>query len=425
MPRLTPADATLILDHALGDPSVPAAAAHALLAALPFPSDPTPRLRRGVLLRRLAADPVSASALDTLHLLASLPSSPASPSPSPSPIAAAHIAVAGYLAASAPDFDAAAAALFVQPDGRARRAVEDEGGSRALASDDAVAAVDQFEAAVGNSFSQAVLRGLWGDRAAAEERVRELLAAEWDAMGPSLLEVAAERIVGDGAVETWRGADEPTRTKFVVLAGEGKTREIRDKLEEPTARLNLISTPEVSKVVDALKTSSAELHSVVDDPLPAAKAAADEVLATRMNRAVNLNAESGQSAACGTAGPSTLNEKNNGPNKATPPSLMDWNPTARTFQWEESPDPEGSEPALRRPHLPSPRRIPVSPLPLAENKNKRRKARKWCLLEEETLRKGVDLYGSGNWKDILNNHPDVFIGRTPVDLKDKWRNMMR
>ncbi|CAN6208472.1 unnamed protein product, partial [Urochloa humidicola] len=322
MPRLTPADATLILDHALGDPSVPAAAAHALLAALPFPSDPTPRLRRGVLLRRLAADPVSASALDTLHLLASLPSSP-SPT-SASPIAAAHIAVAGYLAASAPDFDAAAAALFARPDGRARLAVEvEEGGSSALASDDAVAAVDQFEAAVGNSFSQAVLRGLWGDRAAADERVRELLAAEWDAMGPSLLEVAAERIVGDGAVETWRGADEPTRAKFRVLAGERKTREIRSKL---------ISTPEVSKVVDALKTSCAELHSVVDDPLPAAKAAADEVLATRMDSAVNLNAESGQSAACGTAGPSTLNEKNNGPNKATPPSLMDWNPTARTFQ---------------------------------------------------------------------------------------------
>ncbi|KAK8454909.1 hypothetical protein SEVIR_4G049202v4 [Setaria viridis] len=328
MPRLTPADATLILDHALGDPSVPAAAAHALLAALPFPSDPTPRLRRAVLLRRLAADPVSASALDTLHLLASLP---ASPSPSPSPIAAAHIAVAGFLAASAPDFDAAAAALFARPDGRVRRAV-DEGGSRALASDDAVATVEQFEAAVGNSFSQVVLRGLWGDRDAAEERVRELLAAEWAGMGPSLLEVAAERIVGDVAVGTWRDADEATRAKFRVLAGEEKTREILVKLEESTSRVNPISTPEVSKVVDALKTSCAELHSVVEDPLPAAKAAADKVLATRINRTVNLNAEGGQPAACGTAGPSVLNERNNGPNKGAPPSLMDWNPTARTFQ---------------------------------------------------------------------------------------------
>ncbi|RLN12110.1 hypothetical protein C2845_PM09G04840 [Panicum miliaceum] len=423
MPRLTPADATLILDHALGDPSVPAAAVHALLAALPFPSDPIPRLRRAVLLRRLAADPVSASALDTLHLLASLPASQ-SLSPSPPPIAAAHIAVAGFLAASAPDFDAAAAALFARPDGRARRAVG-EGGSPALASDDAVAAVDQFEAAVGNSFSQVVLRGLWGDRAAAEERVRELLAAEWAAIGPSLLEVAAERIVGDGSIQTWRDANEATRAKFRVLAGEEKTCEILGKLEESTSRVNPISTPEFSKVVDALKTSCAELHSVGEDPLPAAKAAADEVLATRVDRAVNLNAETGQPAACGIAGPSVLHEKNNGPNKGTPPSLMDWNPTAQTFQWEESPVPEGSEPALRRPHLPSPRRIPVSPLPPADNKNKRRRARKWCLLEEETLRKGVELYGSGNWKDILSNNPDVFIGRTPVDLKDKWRNMMR
>lgn len=76
---------------------------------------------------------------------------------------------------------------------------------------------DQFEAAVGNAFSQAVLRGLWGDRAAAEERVRELLVAEWAAIGPSRLEMAAEGIVGDGAVETWRAADEATRAKYRML----------------------------------------------------------------------------------------------------------------------------------------------------------------------------------------------------------------
>jgi telomeric repeat-binding factor 2 len=117
-----------------------------------------------------------------------------------------------------------------------------------------------------------------------------------------------------------------------LAAGEEKAREILGKLEESTSRVNLISTPEFSRVVDALKTSCAELHSVVEDPLPAAKAAADEVLATRVDRAVNLNAETGQPAACGTAGPSALHEKNNGTNKGTPPSLMDWNPTAQTFQ---------------------------------------------------------------------------------------------
>ncbi|KAJ1258290.1 hypothetical protein BS78_10G064100 [Paspalum vaginatum] len=421
MPRLTPADATLILDHVLGDPSVSADSVRALLGALPFPSDPTPRLRRSVLLRRLAADPVSPAALDTLHLLASFPASP-----STSLIAAAHIAVAAFLAVSAPDFDAAAGALFARPNGRARRAV-DEGGSPALASDEAVATVDQFEAAVGNSFSQAVLRGLWGNRAVAEEKVRQLLAVEWAAIGPSLLEAAAERIVGDGAVETWRAADEATRDKFRILAGEEKTREIMGQLEESTSHGNPISTPAVDKVIEALRTSCADLHSMLEDPLPAAKAAADEVLASRMDKSVSLNAEevSGQPATSGIAGPSTLNGKDRGPIKSARPSLMDRNPTARTFQWEESPDPESSDPSLPRPHLPSPRRVPVSPLPPAESKNKRRKARKWCLLEEETLRKGVELYGSGNWKDILNNNPDVFIGRNPVDLKDKWRNMMR
>jgi hypothetical protein len=108
MPRLMPEDASLLLDHVVGDPSVPAAAANAALAALPFPSRPTPRLLRASLLRRLAADPVSAAALDSLQLLASLPSSPSPAAPAAAAAAAAHLAVAAYLAVSAPDFDAAA-----------------------------------------------------------------------------------------------------------------------------------------------------------------------------------------------------------------------------------------------------------------------------------------------------------------------------
>ena len=48
-------------------------------------------------------------------------------------------------------------------------------------------------------------------------RVRDLLAAEWAAVGPSRLELAAEQIVGDGAVETWRAADETVRAKYRIL----------------------------------------------------------------------------------------------------------------------------------------------------------------------------------------------------------------
>ncbi|KAG8043081.1 hypothetical protein GUJ93_ZPchr0279g33328 [Zizania palustris] len=95
------------------------------------------------------------------------------------------------------------------------------------------------------------------------------------------------------------------------------------------------------------------------------------------------------------------------------------------FTWEDLAEPVGSPSLVHRPHLPSPRRTAVSPLQPADNKAKRRKARKWCVLEEETLRKGVEQYGSGNWKDILITNPDVFIGRTAGDLKDKWRNMTR
>nr|ACN30697.1 unknown [Zea mays] len=387
MRRLTPAYVTLILDHVLGDPSIPTAAAIALIAGLPSPSDPTPRLRRGVLLRRLAADPVSESSLETLHLLASLP-------PCASPIAAAHIAVAAFLAASAPDFDAVARALFARPDGRARQAVHG-GGSPALASDDAIVTVDQFEAAVGKSSSQTILRGLWGNRAAVEERVQELLAAEWAAIGPSRLEALAMRIVGDGAVETWAAADEAMRANLRILAGEEKTREILDKLEKSTCSTNPISTPAVEKVMNALKASCADLHSIVEDPLPAAKAVADELLAARMEKRVSLNAEvGGQPTTCGAAGPSIHNDKDNGPGIGKPHSLMERNATARTSQWEESHGLDGSEPpSPPRPRLPSPRRLPPSPLPPPGNKNtKRRKTRRWSLFEEETLRKGVEEY---------------------------------
>ena len=62
------------------------------------------------------------------------------------------------------------------------------------------------------------------------------------------------------------------------------------------------------------------------------------------------------------------------------------------MQWEDSLDPDGSRSQSHRPHLPSPRRISVSPLQVAENKARRRRARRWSSVEEETLRKGVEQY---------------------------------
>uniref|UniRef100_A0A453QYA1 Uncharacterized protein n=2 Tax=Aegilops tauschii subsp. strangulata TaxID=200361 RepID=A0A453QYA1_AEGTS len=209
-------------------------------------------------------------------------------------------------------------------------------------------------------------------------------------------------------------------TILELTAGEEKTREILSKIEDR------ISTPQVHKVIHDLKSSCADLHNVVDDPLPAAKAAADKVLAARMDKAVHINDEfNNHGANCSVAGPSAVNDQGETLRKGTPSSLMDWNPTAQSLLWEDSLDPDGSRSQSHRPHLPSPRRISVSPLQVAENKARRRRARRWSSVEEETLRKGVEQFGSSNWKDILIHNPDAFIGRTTVDLKDKWRNMMR
>ncbi|KAL7225863.1 hypothetical protein ACSBR1_021090 [Camellia fascicularis] len=43
----------------------------------------------------------------------------------------------------------------------------------------------------------------------------------------------------------------------------------------------------------------------------------------------------------------------------------------------------------------------------------------------ETTTTMLILSGIGNWKLILNSYRDIFEERIEVDLKDKWRNMIR
>jgi telomeric repeat-binding factor 2 len=118
-----------------------------------------------------------------------------------------------------------------------------------------------------------------------------------------------------------------------LTVGQEKSHEILSKLEEASSRVKLVSTPEVRKVVDALQTSCADLHRSVEDPLPAAKAAADDVLAARMDKETNRNAAgvNGCQTTCGIAGPSSVNNIDRAPNKGVS-SLMDRNPTAQTYQ---------------------------------------------------------------------------------------------
>ncbi|KAL6645337.1 hypothetical protein ACP70R_016945 [Stipagrostis hirtigluma subsp. patula] len=280
--RPAPAVCALLLDHIVGDRAVPDDVAFRLLAALrrspcdtlrpPVADDDvavallalaalpdslcdTLRFRRGVLLRHLEANPVSPSAVSTLNLLAG-----AFPEPVARAAAAAHLTVAGYLVASALDFDHAAQRLMGVFD-----------------TQEAAAVADQFLAAIGDPTSQIGLRDRWGDRASAQEEVRQLIDAGWAMIGPSRLEQAEQLVGGDGATEAWRTADETSRVVYGLLVGEATSRQIIDQIH--TARPSSISTPEVMKRIAALKRSSQELHALVDDPLPAAKEKADHIIA--------------------------------------------------------------------------------------------------------------------------------------------------
>ncbi|XP_048829224.1 telomeric repeat binding factor a [Brienomyrus brachyistius] len=49
--------------------------------------------------------------------------------------------------------------------------------------------------------------------------------------------------------------------------------------------------------------------------------------------------------------------------------------------------------------------------------------KKWTVEESEWLKKGVAKYGEGNWAQIRNSFP--FVGRTSVNIKDRWRTMRK
>lgn len=207
-----------------------------------------------------------------------------------------------------------------------------------------------------------------------------------------------------------------------------------------------LSKPEVTKLQDALRSSSSELHAMVKDPLPDALQKAKNIISNMSStekcvkdgpapnvssadkcdkdvQASNVSAAE-KSADVGQSDKSNPGDKGGSQTNDPKPSLMTRNTTARTFEWDESLD--GSADPTNRPHLPTPKQRVVSPLKRYDNpKQVRRKRKFWSNVEEKALMDGVRDLGVGNWKLILKTFADKFEERTEVDLKDKWRNMTR
>ncbi|KAL6532584.1 hypothetical protein OROHE_014006 [Orobanche hederae] len=350
--------------------------------------------------------------------------------------------------------------------GRMEKMVE-KGG---LCSEELSAWKDEIEAAVWeDSVCESVVKKSEGVDAG--EAVKAYMREEREKMGPSFLELVAERVKNDVVTQGIMGieggngvvAGKEAPSYYVGDVSNGgnemqkKKIKLRDKLvglrrsrglassnsrgakivnsdetvTEPSyKKYNIPSSAEVNRVREALGSSASELHAVVKDPLPDALQFAEGISGDSgkdkhkdpvENNHVpsNLFIADGAGVVQGTGG----NVSN-----APKPSLMERNSTAHTYEWEESTDGSQEDPSSRgRLLLPSPKTINVSPLDRYEVKNlkRRRKGRKWSLMEEETLRAGVEKYGKGSWVAILTAYKDVFEDRTDVDLKDKWRNLTR
>ncbi|KAJ3697000.1 hypothetical protein LUZ61_000705 [Rhynchospora tenuis] len=333
-------------------------------------------LRRAILFRRLSSDlsnrHFTPRSLRLIELLQSL-------DPRPNPFASdAYVSVARYLVTSAPDFDSAVVSILHRI-GAIMRSPDASG----LASDRMKAAAEEMEKALTDSDLKAEVVSR-NDLKEAMESIEVFLEKEWQ---PCYLETVAQQ-----------------------TAAKGK----------PASIPKTISSPEVKKQVEDLRSSCAELLNVVEDPLPEAIKFANEV-------AENLCGKVGEDIQDMPVDQNARDAGGNGTSTGLPKrSLMDHNPTAFHYEWSETSD--SSEGGSRRFRLATPRRIPVSPLRKEADRNFggiRRKVKRWSVLEEDTLRKAVEEYGRGNWKKMLYNYRYIFEERTEVDLKDKWRNMTR
>ncbi|XP_020093222.1 telomeric repeat-binding factor 2-like isoform X2 [Ananas comosus] len=407
---------------------------HRLILSLPIPApSPSSPLHRTLILRRLSSDlsrrSLSPRTLHSLELLSSLPR--------PSSAAALRAAYA-----------AVAADLTVKPLRPSSRGGDDDGGGGGGGEGggegefyDAVnriwnCRVADLEAAAEGAEGAEAAAGLVSPELRAtrremeeavvdatvraglvvrytEERafqaVRVYLEEAWKELGPSFLELAAEALIG---MAKGKGLEMENPNSSKPSPEEGSR---LLELVNHSGTVNKRGKEIIEENTHEGESSSPELH----DP--------SSVGWNRMGKCKSTNFRSFENAnESGNRCTKTILKLDRDSAAERRPSMMERNPTARTIEWDDlfgSPLPANP---VEEPHVSYPQKGKDSLLVKDNNQFILRKRRKkWSSLEEETLRKSVERHGVGNWKFIKQCHPSIFKDRTEVDLKDKWRNLVR
>ena len=95
----------------------------------------------------------------------------------------------------------------------------------------------------------------------------------------------------------------------------------------------------------------------------------------------------------------------------------------KVVDWSEDEDEDDADPRIALPATSRPGHISPLKSTKARKVGGKPKRVRWTDAEVQYLRDGVRAHGKGSWKQILENPEYQFLGRSQVDLKDKWRNL--
>ncbi|XP_027932130.1 uncharacterized protein LOC114187915 isoform X2 [Vigna unguiculata] len=433
--------------------SVPDSLIQKALNALPL-SGADSRLKKTLLLRTLRCLLLKASLSETvlqiLELLEEIDGASTSVALRRAYVAVAVECTVKYLAA-APDDPEGEFSGAVRRIWRGRVAAV-EARRSGLMSGELTRWRDDVEAALGDSRACERLADLNSRREAMKELMTYLNEA-WESMGPSFLESVAAMSKGltkqkedfvvsgnwiDNGHDNGNDGDHACMEDVAMHDENQAMQQLEEKIDanpevggcdlplqrdkgelesaKSGSKHDSVRSSEVRKVRESLKSSSYDLRALVNDPLPDALHLSEVVRSKLATSDTNIEPPiENQSPDVDVPDPNVCrsivlfqsNDANLGKKSSVhcsdmhQPNLMERNRTAHTLEWDDSID---NSPQVIQP---------------------RRKKRKWSSLEEETLRAGVKMFGEGNWATIRSFYSNIFDNRSGVDLKDKWRNMIR